>query len=98
MISEEQRNLVLQDFVTIFKETYGDEWMLKLSANLTPSPIPRIAAERGVKLYQVKQIRRQFKVVGHYIEVLKSLFEPIPVTLYTFEFNYELLNQQSSYQ
>jgi hypothetical protein len=91
MLSQEQRDLVLQDFVTIFKETYGEEWMLKLSANLTPSPIASIAADRGLKLYQVKQIRRQIKVVGQYIELMRSLFEPVPVTFYNF--NYEILHQ-----
>lgn len=80
MISEEQRNRVLQDFVHIFKETYGEEWMLKLSSNLTPSPIARIAEEHGLKRYQVKQIRRQIKVIGQYIELMRMLLEPIPIS------------------
>jgi hypothetical protein len=81
MLSQEQRDLVLQDFVACFKETYGEGWMLKLAANLTPSPIERIAAERGLKVYQVKQVRRQIKVIGQYIELMKLLVEPSPTTV-----------------
>ena len=77
-LSHAQRNLIVQDFVVILKEKYGEDWFSYLTCNLTPSPIKPIAEYHGVKLYQVKQIRRQLKVLGHYIELVKLLVEPLP--------------------
>ena len=77
-LSPAQRTLIIQEFVVIFKEQYGEDWVSYLTLNLRPSPIKAIAEHHGVKLFQVKQIRRQIKVVGHYIELVKLLLEPLP--------------------
>lgn len=82
VLSEAQRNLVLQDFLDIFQQIYGDQWMYGLSGRLTPSPNKRIAKERAVKLYHVKRIRAQLKVIGYYFELLRSLSSPIPLSTY----------------
>jgi hypothetical protein len=83
MISQDQRYLVFQDFVDIFKEKYGEEWMYFMSQKLIPSPIQSIAEHRGVNVFQVKRIRRQLKVIGQYFELIRSLYEPLPLTLST---------------
>ena len=84
MLSEHQRKLVIQDFIDILKEKYGEEWIYHLTQKITPSPIAAIAEERDVKVFHVKQIRRQIKVVGQYIELIHSLIDPLPVSISPF--------------
>ncbi len=42
-LTQELRDIILQDFIDIFQAKYGDQWKDKLTTNLRPSPIRQIA-------------------------------------------------------
>lgn len=77
-LSEEQRNLILQDFIDAFQAKYGDAWRFKLTTNLKPSPIHHIVEQRGVKVSDVRKIRSQLMAVGRMILLLQTMTEPLP--------------------
>ncbi len=70
-LTEEQKNLITQDFIDIFQAQFGDEWRKKLTTNLKPSPIEQIAQLRGVKVHEVRKIRSQMMAVGRIFQVLE---------------------------
>ena len=76
MLTDEQRDQIINDFINVFQSQYGDTWKQKLTAPLKPSPIYQIAQERGVKISEVRRIRRQFILCGEFIEMYMSLINP----------------------
>lgn len=82
-LSEEQRDIILQDLIDIFQSRYGDEWRAKLTTNLKPSPLQQIAEQRGVKINQVKKVRSQLLAVGQVFQVISTMTATYPVTEFT---------------
>ena len=80
-LSDEIRDLIIQDFLDIFQARYGSEWRSKLTGSLRPSPIYQIAEQRGVSITEVKKIRSQILAVAQLINVLTA---PIPTDTYMF--------------
>jgi hypothetical protein len=77
-LSEEMRNLILQDLIHAFQEKYGEDWRSKLTTNLRPSPIQHIVEQRGVKVSDVRKVRSQLLAVGRMVNILQTLSAPIP--------------------
>lgn len=78
-LSEEQRNLILQDFIDAFQAKYGHAWRFKLTTNLRPSPIHHIVEQRGVKASDVRKVRSQLMAVGRMILILQTMTQPLPI-------------------
>lgn len=76
-LSEEQRDIILQDFLDIFQAKYGEQWRTKLTTNLRPSPIQQIAEQRGVKVSDVKKVRSQLLAVGQLVSIISTMTQPI---------------------
>lgn len=76
-LSQELRDIILQDFLDIFKARYGEDWKRKLTTNLRPSPIRQIAEQRGVTISDVKKVRSQLLAMGQVIEVFHLMTQPI---------------------
>lgn len=72
VLSEETRNLIIQDFKNIFREKYGEDWPSKLSANLRPCPNAQIANLRGVTLSDVRKVRSDLLKIGMFLNVFQS--------------------------
>lgn len=85
-LSDEQRDIILQDFLDIFQAKYGDNWRAKLTTNLRPSPIQQIAEQRGVKVSDVKKVRSQLLAVGQLFLIISTMTQPIEPSPNTFEF------------
>jgi hypothetical protein len=77
-LSEEKRNLILQDFIDAFQAKYGEQWRFKLTSNLRPSPIQHIVEQRDVKVSDVRKIRSQLMAIGRMILILQTISEPLP--------------------
>jgi hypothetical protein len=77
-LSEEQRRLIIKDFMEAFQLRYGEDWIYNLTKSLRPSPIPHIAQKYGVKVSQVRKIRQQFIALGHLVQLQYLLTTPIP--------------------
>jgi hypothetical protein len=73
-LSDDLRDLIIQDFFDIFQARYGKEWRSKLTTNLRPSPIYQIAEQRGVSVTDVKKVRSQILAVAHFINVFTDPF------------------------
>ncbi len=71
-LTEEQKNLITQDFIDIFQAQFGDQWRRKLTTNLKPSPIEQIAQMRGVKVHEVRKIRSQIMAVGRIFHIFET--------------------------
>jgi hypothetical protein len=82
-LSEEQRDIILQDFLDIFQAKYGEQWRTKLTTNLRPSPIQQIAEQRGVKVSDVKKVRSQLLAVGQLFTIISTMTQPLPSEPYT---------------
>ena len=82
-LTEEQKNLIVQDFIDIFQARYGEGWRSKLTTNLRPSPIQQIAEQRGVKVSDVRKIRSQLLAVGRIVTFMHTLTEPLPNHAYS---------------
>lgn len=76
-LTQEQKDLISQDFIDIFQAKYGDNWRHMLTKKLQPSPIPMIAHTRGATISEVKKIRAQFIAVGRILTFMETLTEPI---------------------
>lgn len=76
VLTDVQRKAIVEDFFVIFQTNYGDNWLSSFTRRLTPSPIKELAEKHGVKQCDIKQVRRQIKVVGHYMEIIRLLREP----------------------
>lgn len=79
-LTEEQRYLILKDFIEAFQQKYGEDWIYNLTRSLRPSPIRHISQKYGVRISEVKKIRQQFMTLGHIFELQYLLVAPIPVT------------------
>ena len=77
-LSEEQRDIILQDLIDIFQSRYGEEWRAKLTTNLRPSPLQQIAEQRGVKMTDVKKVRSQLLAVGQVFQVISTMTASYP--------------------
>ena len=73
-LSDELRDLILQDFIDIFKARYGEKWREKLATHLRPSPIYQIAEQRGVTVSDVRKVRSQILAVGQFLNLLTDPF------------------------
>ncbi len=78
-LSEEQRDLILQDLIDIFQARYGDQWRAKLTTNLKPSPIHQIAEQRGVSVSDVKKVRSQLLAVGQIFHIISTMTAPLDI-------------------
>jgi len=76
-LSQELRDVVLQDFLDILQARYGDEWKKKLRGKLRPSPIKQIAEQRGVTVTDVKKVRSQLIAMGQVVEIFTMMIQPI---------------------
>lgn len=79
-LTEETRDLILQDLLDIFQARYGEQWRAKLTTNLKPSPIQQIAEQRGVSVTDVKKVRSQLLAVGQIFHVISTMTAPLDVT------------------
>jgi hypothetical protein len=79
-LSDELRDLIIQDFLDIFQARYGKEWRSKLTTNLRPSPIYQIAEQRGVSVSDVKKVRSQILNIGHFVNLLLTPIETPPIS------------------
>ena len=77
-LTDEQRDIIMQDLIDIFKARYGDEWRIKLTTNLKPSPLAQIAEQRGVKITDVRKVRSQLLLGGRLLQWYTTLLEPVP--------------------
>lgn len=77
-LSEEQRDIILQDLIDIFQARYGEEWRFKLTSNLKPSPIHQIAEQRGVTVAEVKKVRSQLLAIGEIFHIVRTMTTPLP--------------------
>ena len=77
-LSEETRDLILQDLIDIFQARFGESWRSKLTSNLKPSPIQQIAEQRGVTVSDVKKVRSQLLAVGQIFHIIHTLTQPLP--------------------
>ena len=73
-ISQEQQQLILQDFVEIFQARYGEMWSTKLTSNLRPSPILRMAQKHNVPVSEIKAIRHKLTIMGM---MFRAMYDPI---------------------
>jgi hypothetical protein len=87
-LSDEQRDIILQDFLDIFQARYGEQWRTKLTSNLRPSPIHQIAEQRGVKVSDVKKVRSQLLAIGQVFQLISTMTQPLEPTQAPFEFHY----------
>jgi hypothetical protein len=87
-LSEEQRDIILQDLIDIFQARFGEGWRAKLTTNLKPSPIQQIAEQRGVSVSDVRKVRSQLLAIGQIYHVISTMTAPLP----THEF--EIPNQE----
>ncbi len=76
MLTEEQRDQIIKDFIDVFQLYYGEEWKRKLTSPLKPSPILQIAHQRQVSIAEVRKIRSQIILCGQFIELYMSLISP----------------------
>lgn len=79
VLTNEIRDVILQDFIDIFQAKYGEEWRSKLTSKLTPSPIHQIAEQRGVSVSDVKKVRSQMVALGLLFQVIQTMTEPNPL-------------------
>ena len=77
VLTNEIRDAILQDFLDIFQARYGEDWRMKLTTNLRPSPIQQIAEQRGVSVSDVKKVRSQLMAMGLLFSVVRNMTEPI---------------------
>lgn len=77
-LTEEIRDLILQDLIDIFQARFGEDWRSKLTSNLRPSPIQQIAEQRGVTVAEVKKVRSQLLAVGQIFHIIHTLTQPLP--------------------
>ena len=77
-LTEEIRDLILQDLIDIFQARFGEEWRSKLTTNLRPSPIQQIAEQRGVTVADVKKVRSQLLAVGQIYHIIHTMTQPLP--------------------
>ena len=77
-LSQEQRDMIIQDFLDVFQARYGEEWKTKLTKNLRPSPIRQIAEQRGVSVSDVKKIRSQVLAMGQLVHLFTLMTQPLP--------------------
>ena len=89
-LSEEQRDVILQDLIDIFQARYGEEWRFKLTSNLKPSPIHQIAEQRGVTVAEVKKVRSQLLAIGQIFHIVRTMTTPLSSETETNTF--EMLN------
>lgn len=87
-LTEDQENLILEDFKRIFQQQYGDVWMTKLTKNLRPSPIQQIATLRGVSIKDVRKVRSKLMHVGIFLNVYTAATQAV---------NEELDNTQDTF-
>jgi hypothetical protein len=76
-LSDEQRDIILQDLIDIFQARYGEGWRFKLTTNLKPSPIHQIAEQRGVTVADVKKVRSQLLAIGQIFHIVHTMTTPI---------------------
>ena len=81
-LSDEVRDVIIQDFLDIFQARYGKEWRSKLTGNLRPSPIYQIAEQRGVSVSDVRKVRSQILAVAQLINLLTA---PLPSDPFIFQ-------------
>jgi hypothetical protein len=79
-LSEMQRQTILREFIEAFQQKYGEEWINNLTKPLRPSPIRHISEKYGVKISEVRKIRQQFMVLGHFVQLQYLLVAPISPT------------------
>lgn len=77
-LTEEQKNLIVQDFIDIFRNKFGEDWRHKLTSSLKPSPIHEIAKQRGAPISEVRKIRSQMMAVGRIFEMMQTMNEAWP--------------------
>ena len=77
-LSQELRDVILQDFLDIFQARYGEAWKTKLTTNLRPSPIRQIAEQRGATVSDVKKVRSQLLAMGQVVNIFIQMTQPIP--------------------
>jgi methionyl-tRNA formyltransferase len=87
-LSDEQRDIILQDFLDIFQAKYGENWREKLTSNLRPSPIHQIAEQRGVKVSDVKKVRSQLLAIGQVFQLISTMTQPLEAIQAPFEFQF----------
>ncbi len=80
VLTNETRDVIIQDFVDIFQARYGPEWRAKLTTNLRPSPIHQIAEQRGVSVSDVRKVRSQLVAMGLLFSIVQTMSEPLPST------------------
>lgn len=76
-LSDELRDIILQDLIDIFQARYGEEWRFKLTSNLKPSPIHQIAEQRGVTVAEVKKVRSQLLAIGQIFHIVRTMTTPL---------------------
>jgi hypothetical protein len=76
-LTQELRDIILQDFLDILQARYGDKWKTKLTTNIRPSPIRQIAEQRGVPISDVKKVRSQLMAMGQLVELFTMMTQPI---------------------
>jgi len=74
-LTEDQQIQIRTDLIEAFQTKYGEQWPMKLTKNLRPSPISTIADLRGVSVSQVRKIRSQLLMVGMVYQALHSTME-----------------------
>lgn len=84
-LTEEKRDLILQDLLDIFQARFGDQWRAKLTTNLKPSPLQQIAEQRGVSVTDVKKVRSQLLAVGQIFHVISTMTAPLDATSTPFQ-------------
>ena len=77
-LTQEVRDIIIQDFIDILQARYGDQWMEKLTSNIRPSPIRQIADQRGVTVADVRKVRSQLLALGQVIQIFTTLTQPLP--------------------
>jgi hypothetical protein len=77
-LTEEQHAQIRTDLIEAFQTKYGDQWHLKLTKNLRPSPIPTIAQQRGVPVSQVRKVRSQLLMLGMVYQALQGAMQAEP--------------------
>jgi len=74
-LTEDQQIQIRTDLIEAFQTKYGEQWPMKLTKNLRPSPISTIADLRGVSVSQVRKIRSQLLMVGMVYQALHGTME-----------------------
>ena len=77
-LTEEIRDLILQDLIDIFQARFGEDWRSKLTSNLRPSPIQQIAEQRGVTVSDVKKVRAKLMKMGILFQAFQQSLEQYP--------------------